>query len=372
VSRVLILHIPVGSGHTRAATAIAAGIARVSNEETCVVKDAFRYINRAVAAAAIRMYMDIIRITPAVWNYVYRQSERSLVAETGRQELASAIRSLSAHRILRLVDETMPDTIVCTHPFPLGLMAELKRRGEIDTRLIGAVTDFTVHPFWLYDEVDHYSIAADSLLVSPSVRGLPDERVWVTGIPIDPRFGEPQDRMGVREAAGYGRHDRVVLVMGGGLGLGPVGTVVRSVLQVRDSKVIVVAGKNANLAQDLETLREEYPDRLRVFGFVGAIHTLMCQSDVLISKAGGLTAAEAVSQNLPLIILSPIPGQEQRNTDFLINHGAAVKADSPREAASLAATILERPRLRNAMLQACAVLGRPSAAEELAKLILGR
>ena len=367
----LLLHIPVGSGHTRAAQAVAAGLERVSPGVDAPVRDAFRYINRAIASASIRMYMDIIRITPAVWSIVYRQAERMAVAEMGRQEMANLIRTLSAQRVLSLLDETRPDTVVATHPFPLALMAELKRRGETSVRLVGTVTDFTVHPFWMYDEVDNYTLAAESLLTSPTVRATADSRLWLTGIPIDPQFGDPHEPRLVKEELGFSADDRVVLVMGGGLGLGPIERVVGSLMKSDNCRVIVVAGRNESLVQSLKDLEEQYSGRLKAFGYVAGIPRIMAASDVLISKAGGLTAAEALAKNLPIIILSPIPGQEQRNAEFLIARGAALRAESPSEAAAAAVQILGRPRLREAMLRACAELGKPRAAVEVAKLILG-
>lgn len=336
-----------------------------------LVADATRYINKAVSATVVRMYMDMIRVTPAVWSYVYRQAEKAAIAETGRQELAAIIRTLSATQVTRLLQGFRPDTIVCTHPFPLAMVAELKRRAETDVRLVAVITDFTVHPFWIYQGVDYYALASESLLTSSPIRSLPDEMLWVTGIPIDPSFSDPVDVGTVRAGLGFGPDDRVALVMGGGIGLGPMEKVVQYLLKETGLKVIAVAGRNPGLVDSLRRAEARYPGRIRVFGYVRRVHTLMSVSDILVSKAGGLTASEAAAKGLPMVILSPIPGQEQRNADFLVTRGAAVRVDSAFDAAVAARQVLERPRLFNVMRKACLEIGRPRAALDLAKMILG-
>lgn len=369
--RVLLLHIPVGQGHTRAAQAVASALRQVSDSVRTRIADAAKHVNPVVARTVISMYMDVIRVTPAVWSYVYRQAEKELFAEYGRQELATVIRTLSSSETTRLLDEYKPDIIVSTHPFPLGVMSEMKRRGLTDAKLVGVITDYTVHPFWIYDNTDCYTLATESLLLSAAVRHLPDERLLVTGIPIDPAFSEPTSKEDARRRLGFLPDDRVVLVMGGGLGMGPVEQVVRELASGEEPvKTVVVVGKNQSLYQKLRQM-DSPTKNVRVFGFIDWVHEIMAASDIIITKAGGLTAAEAMAKALPMIIVSPIPGQEQRNTDFLVTRGAAARADNAHAASELARRILRRERIMNAMRSACRSLGRPNAAMDIARFLLG-
>ncbi len=370
MKRFLIFHFSVGSGHTRAAIALSKGISIVRQDANVFVADAMKYVSRVVARATLRGYLDIIRTIPAVWSYMYKQAEREAVAEVGRQELGNLIRALGANRVFSLVEDFAPDTIVCTHPLPLAFLADLKRRGELDIPLVGVVTDLTVHPLWIYDTVDHYAFPHESVLLSPQLKDVPDDKIWITGVPIDPAFNEPVDRAFVRRELGFSPDDRVALVMGGGLGLGSVERVVRSLASDESISIIVVAGRNQALRDDLEPVAASLGRRMVLFGYTDRVHALMEASDVLLTKGGGLTIAEALAKKLPLVIVSPIPGQEERNTDFLVMRGAAMKAESAAYAADLTKRALDRPRLLAAMKAAAADLARPGSALELAALLV--
>lgn len=370
MKRFLLFHFSVGSGHTRAAIALSKGISLVKPDANVFVADAMKYVSRVMARATLRGYLDIIRTIPAVWSYMYKQAEREAVAEVGRQELGNLIRALGANRVLSLVEDFAPDAVVCTHPLPLAFLADLKRRGELSVPLVGVVTDLTVHPLWIYDAVDHYAFPHESALVSPQVKDVPDERIWITGVPIDPVFNDPVDRMEVRRELGMGDQDRVALVMGGGLGLGSVERVVKSLATEESVSIIVVAGHNKALYDELQPLSVTLGRRMALFGYTDKVHALMEAADALVTKAGGLTVSEALAKQLPLIIVSPIPGQEERNTDFLVMRGAAIRAESASYAAESIRRVLERPRLRATMKAASAGLGRPGSALELAGLLV--
>lgn len=371
MQRFLIFHFSVGSGHTRAAIALSKGITTVKQDANVFVADAMKYVSRVVARATLRGYLDIIRTIPAVWSYVYKQAEREAVAEVGRQELGNLIRALGAQRVFSLVEDFAPDAIVCTHPLPLAFLADLKRRKELNIPLVGVVTDLTVHPLWIYDTVDHYAFPHESVLVTPQLKDVPDEKIWITGVPIDPVFSQPVDRAEVRRELGFCAEDRVALVMGGGLGLGAVERVVKSLAAEESISIIVVAGRNRALRDELDPIARTLGRRMVLFDYTDRVHALMEAADILLTKAGGLTVSEALAKKLPLVIVSPIAGQEERNTDFLVIRGAAMKAESAAYAADLTKRVLGRPRLLSIMKAAASDLARPRSALELAALLVG-
>jgi processive 1,2-diacylglycerol beta-glucosyltransferase len=331
------------------------------------VVDSYRYAASLFSKVVSDGYIGMVRTIPQVYGFIYDRAERATAAG-GFRVWAS---EFTARNIRGLMERMRPSAVVCTHAFPCGVMAAYKRLYDPSVPVMGIVTDFVVHPFWIYKNVDAYAVATPEIRAAMIGRGIDPERIGVDGIPVDPRFGTPPaDRGALREALGLPRDAAVVLVMGGGLGLGPVATTVRALARsARTVTPVVIVGKNRRLERRLaEEARRDGGDA-RVLGFVGNVFDWMRAADVLVTKPGGLTTSEALAAGVPLVLLRPLPGQEERNARYLISHGAALRARNTVELARAVDTVLGDASVAARVRASAASLAHPDAAERIAARI---
>ena len=369
---VLFLSARVGEGHRTAADAVRMRLAARGMRGEVV--DSYRYAASLFSKVVSDGYIGMVRTIPQVYGFIYDRAERATAAG-GFRVWAS---EFTARNLRGLMERLKPSAVVCTHAFPCGVMAAYKRLYDPSLPVMGIVTDFVVHPFWIYKNVDAYAVATPEIRAALVGRGIDPERIGVDGIPVDPRFGEvPDDRAALREQLGLPRDAAVALVMGGGLGLGPVAATVRSLARTalpengRAAPVIpvVIVGKNKRLERRLaEEARRDGAD-VRVLGFVENVFDWMHAADVLVTKPGGLTTSEALAARVPLVLLRPLPGQEERNARYLVSRGAALRARGGSDLVRVVDAVLTDERVARRLRENAAALAHPDAAERIAARI---
>jgi processive 1,2-diacylglycerol beta-glucosyltransferase len=205
-------------------------------------------------------------------------------------------------------------------------------------------------------------------------RGIPSEAIRVTGIPIDPRFGQSIAIEPLRQNLSVNSGLPVVLVMGGGLGMGPVARIVRALKRIRKPMhVVILTGKNEKLRERLQQDIERLPDlpaHVQVLGYVENVFDYMRAADLLVTKPGGLSSAEALACGLPMVIVHPLPGQEMRNSKYLVQHRAAVRVIEEGNLSRIIEDTLSNVTALRSMSHAGRRLGRPDAASQAAGLVL--
>ncbi len=371
LERVVILSVSAGTGHMRAAQALKEAIQQVNPAAEVVILDTFRYTSPFLEKVILGTYMEMLKVTPVVYGYLYRQVERGQpLSGFAKQEFNRILNKLTAPKLVKFLEQARPQLVVCTHPFPVGILDRLKSQGLFRVPVMATITDFTVHPFWVFPEVDTYVVASEDLREPFAEFGIPLQRVYATGIPIDPAFALPVDRSSIQKKLNLDPFRPTVLVMGGGLGMGPL---VEAVHYLGNGPVscqlLVVAGRNEQLRQRLSRLAESNRHPTRVFGFVQNIHELMSVAHLMVGKAGGLSCAEALAKGIPIFIVDPLPGQEERNTEYLCRAGAALQVDRVQDLGlEILACLLDKGRLWD-MSAAAARLGRPHAAREAVELM---
>ncbi len=371
LQRILLLSVSAGEGHMRAAAAIKEEIFRRNPGATIEILDTFRYASPLIEKVVLGTYMEIIKMSPVIYGYLYRQAEKEKpFSGFAKKEFNRIMSLLAAPKLESLMNQMQPQAIVCTHPFPLGILIHLRQQGKCPMPILGAITDFTVHPFWLFEEVDCYLVAAESLVKSFQEYGIAKEKIKATGIPIDPNFALPKERASLRNRWRLKPQHQAVLVMGGGLGMGPLEEVVKDLASSGlPCQIVVVCGRNEELRQKLLKVTPHLSGNVQVLGYVTEIQDLMAACDFMVGKAGGLTSSEAMASGLPMFITDPIPGQEERNVAFLEAAGAAKLVRNPEDLVYQVKKYLTDPVAQQVMKENARKIGRPRSAESVVNVI---
>lgn len=365
--RVLILSASVGSGHVKAADALARAMRKRPDVEEILCDDSLDHTNLLHKQLYSALYRKLSALLPEFLGWWYESSDAPWIS--GRSRLALDLPQ--ALPLINLVKDFRPDIILCTHFMPAGVISWLIGNGKLDARLGVVVTDFHFHAFWMTRAFDWYFVAQEEDKIHMEALGLPGDHIEVTGIPIAPEFAHPADAEAVFTRQGLQPDRPTILVAAGALGLSPAVAVVQRLLQLdRDFQAIVVCGKNEELRIRIEELVKDRTKDFRILGYTEDMSDLMGAATILLSKPGGLTTAEALARGLPMMILDPIGGQEERNADVLLEAGAAVNCvEVTLVVHKLRRLLDDRARLR-AMSESARALGRPNAASDIARIVL--
>ncbi|MFQ3683584.1 MGDG synthase family glycosyltransferase [Roseiflexus sp.] len=365
--RVLILSTSAGSGHKSAAAALEKVFARSPQVDELLNIDALERTNELYRAFYSDLYLHLVQERPYLLGWWYQASDEPWKTDAFRLLLDR----INADPLSRLIREFAPTITVCTHFMPAGIVAQLLADGAINTHLAIVTTDYDFHSMWLSPRFNRYFVALEETKVHLMALGLPEERITVSGIPVDPVFEEPIDRDEVLARYHLDPDLPILLLSAGAAGVGPAREAVQQILQMRTpSQVIIVCGRNEELRNELVDLVAPQAKRFRVLGFTSEMPALMKISTILIGKPGGLTSSEAMAAGLPMVIIAPIPGQEERNSDHLLEEGVALRCNQMTTLAYKIDRLLENPERLARMRENTRAIGRPDAARVIVETLL--
>jgi processive 1,2-diacylglycerol beta-glucosyltransferase len=365
--RVLILSTSAGAGHVKAGEALEKAFAADQRVEKVVHKDALKYTNKLFRDFYSTLYFKLVKNAPGLIGYFYRTSDEPWKSDTVRQQFDR----LNTRPLVKFIREFDPDIIVCTHFMPAGIIAHLIETEDLRAQLSIVVTDMDCHAMWLSRIFHHYFVAIEETRVHLEALGLPSNRITVSGIPIDPVFAEPIDRAAVRKSYGLHPDRSTVLLSAGAVGGAPVELIVQRLEDGlrHEVQTIVLCGRNEELRGKVLSRVADNP-RFCVLGFTDRMAELMKISDLFIGKPGGLTTSELLACGLPLAIIQPIPGQEERNSDHLLEEGIAIKCNELTTLAYKVDRLLGDPERLAAMRRNALAFGRPHAARTVVETLL--
>ena len=315
----LIFSITAGQGHNQTAKVLSDYL-NVSGVE-CSYMDVFEYINPLLSESVSKLYLMSSKNMPQIYGGGYRMCEKR---DAGANHmLPKMTNAFLAKKLLKLVRKEKPDVIICTHVFAALLVTYLTGHIDIRTHTIGIITDFTIHPYWEDTNLDYY-ITASELLTNQGVKkGIPEYKFKPFGIPIDPKFSRRRDKKAARKELGLEDKD-TVLVMSGSMGFGNVLEEIKELDRLNlDYQIVTICGNNKKLKSQIDKL--EMKKTIYNYGYVDNVDVFMDAADCIVTKPGGLTTSEALAKGLPMVMNNPVPGQEDRNVEFLLNAGAAMK-----------------------------------------------
>jgi processive 1,2-diacylglycerol beta-glucosyltransferase len=365
VKRVLILTASYGSGHNAAARALAAAFAE--SGATVTVVDHFREaVHPAFESLSRHAYLAMLRYAPALWGTAYALGDWM----ASDSPLTFGVARLGAARLARLLEALQPDEVVTVHATPAMALSSLAGTGARVPRHTTVVTDFVAHSQWIARHVDRYCVAAEEVAHEFVARGIARERVVVTGVPVRAEFETPGDPAACRAALGLSGRAPVVLAMAGSAGgIGGLPDVVEALLAAgRPLQGLIVTGRDERLAARLRVRTRG--TSLRVLGYSAEVARLMAASDLLVSKAGGMTLAEAMAAETPLLLYGSLPGQERRNERFASRAGIALVARARGDLGRLLDRALADPDLLDELRAGMRRLRRPDATRRIVDSVL--
>src|SRR5262245_17308110 len=365
VGRVLILSASAGAGHVRAAEALERAFAQTGLAREVQHVDALQFTNKVFRKLYSRAYLELVDHAPDVLGWLYDWLDTPWQKE--RRRLAWD--KLNTRPFVRMIQRYRPDLVLCTHFLPGEIISWMKAKKRLGCAEGVVVTDFDVHAMWLCHHVEQYFVAIDETREHLVRLGVPAERVTASGIPIDPVFAQPKDRNAMRDKHGLARDRTIVLLSAGGFGVGPIANAVTSLLGLRHpAQIVVVCGRNEELRRRLEARAADTASgALVVVGYTTEMDEYMAAADVLVGKPGGLTTSEALARELILVIVNPIPGQEERNSDHLLEQGAAIRCNNLPVLGYKIDQLLDDPVRMTAMRASARRLARPNAAHDIVR-----
>lgn len=367
--RILLLSASVGVGHLRAAEAVELALRETVPDAFIRNLDVMELTNRAFARLYSRGYLGVMNRAPYIHGYFYDLFDRPVRAPVTRSDrVRLALQWINLRHFIQILKAEPWDLIINTHFLPAEVVASLRRQGKIDTPQVIVTTDLDTHRMWVHPPCEHYFTATEEGSRYLQHWGVPAANVSVTGIPIHPIFRQPKDKAACAMKHGLATNRPIVMQMAGGFGVvGPIEKLYAGLLQTeRPIELIVAAGRNGSIQRRLEKIATPRRHRTRVLPFTTEIDEYMAAADLVVSKPGGLTVAETLARGAVLVMVQPVPGQESRNADYLLENGAAVKVNMLPLLSYKVDSLLADPE-RLATLRFNAVhLARPNAAFDVA------
>ncbi|NTU82112.1 MAG: galactosyldiacylglycerol synthase [Chloroflexales bacterium] len=368
--RVLLLHASVGTGHKRAAEALAKAFIRRQPGEVRV-EDVLDHTARLFRVAYARSYLELTDRAPLVWGYFYTQTNSDPNLAEFTNNIRKLVESIGTTGLKDLLRSFAPEVIICTHFLPMELLVRYRRNAQITEPIYCVVTDHAAHTFWTYTEIDGYFVGDEQTRDQLIARGVTAAQIIVSGIPIDPTIAEPKDCIDSRARLSLPSEGRIITLFGGGVDNEHIRLIIQGMLRSQiEATLVVVAGRNPTLIENLSDLQSTPRLRLRVHGHIDYVDDLIAASDLVVTKAGGLIVSEVQARGVPLIVIDPIPGQEEWNADFVVASGSGVQLRMCESVPATASRLLNHPQLL-ADMRACArAVARPRAAVEIAEQVI--
>ncbi len=362
--KVLFLSVTAGNGHNSCANAIKDYLDE-KGQETYIL-DIYSYINKMLGKSVSEIYNFSIAKMPKVFGTLYNIEEHNKV---GVCSLMDNINRLACNRMSEFIKQNSIDTVITTHVFGGQLITRLKRKKKINIASVGVVTDFTLHPHWENTNLDYYVIPDEGLVRQCVSRGIDEKKLLPIGIPLNLKYAQRNDKRKSKIKLGFNPDKPLVFVMMGSMGHGNISSIISEADRCRyDYQIAVVCGSNKRAKNAIE--KKSYNKNCCVYGFVNNVDEFMDAADCIITKPGGLTVTESLAKCLPMIYVDPIPGQELKNVEFLVNNGAGIYVTKNYTLSDALEQFFRYPQRREEMRICADRLAKPYAARTIGDFML--
>ncbi|MEA3489285.1 MAG: glycosyltransferase [Candidatus Omnitrophota bacterium] len=370
MKKIIILYSTAGMGHKKAAIALFKAFREKGGNADVEIIDILEYGNRSYKFIYFDLYVFFMSRARWLWGVLYDLSNTRVVDLLTRR-MRGVMDSRSLPGLVGMLTDKKADAIVSTHFLLPSIAGVLKQNRDFRSRTYAVVTDYGPHSYWLSDHIDRFFVGSGSAKQELAKRDVPEEKIDVTGIPTTDEFRGDFDTGMLRGIYGLDAAKKTVFMMSGGFGVGPMEEMLVSLNSCRaDIQVITVCGHNKRAYKRVEALREKLEYPVVLFGFTDKIAELMAVSDLMITKAGGISVTEAMNSRLPMILFASVPGQETWNEEFLVKSRAAEKAEKVKDIPVIADRMLLTEGVYDTYKSAIDRIRRPDAAERVVDIVL--
>lgn len=372
MKKILIFYASYGGGHLNAAKSIKECIDNNYNDCETELIDCMKYVNKQIEKITTAAYREMAKKIPWAWGKIYSDSQKGPLAH-----ITSRSNKIFAIKLLKLLREKQPDLIISTHPFGSQMCSYLKRKGKINSKIATIMTDFSPHDQWLVGHVytDYFFVAHDKMKNYLISKNIPENKIFATGIPISSKFLKNYDKKEILDEFGLEESKKNILFFGGGeFGLGKTKTVEifeNLVKNFENIQIIAIAGKNKKMKSNFEDIVKENNKEhsVKILEYTNKVPELMAISDLVISKPGGLTTSESLASNLPIIIINPIPGQEEENAEFLESKGSGIWIKKDDSSYEIFKDLFSNPEKLENLKNNTKILAKKHSTEDICKIL---
>ena len=371
--KVLIFYASYGGGHLNAAKSIQNCIMENYKNIDVEMIDCMKYVNKTIEKVTTAAYREMAKKMPWAWGKIYSDSQKGPLAH-----ISSRSNKIMAIKLLKLLKEKRADLIISTHPFGSQMCSYLKRKGKINSKIATIMTDFAPHDQWLvgHDFTDYFFVANDKMKNYLISKNIPENEIFITGIPISDRFLKSYNKDEILNRYELSKNKRTILFFGGGeFGLGKTRTAQifeNFVQENANIQVVAIAGRNIKMKEKFQEIVNENgkQNSVKILEYTNEVPELMSIADLVVTKPGGLTTSESLASHLPMVIINPIPGQEEENAEFLESKGIAIWIKKSDDSKTVIHNLLNDSGKLSFMKENTALLAKPNSTYEICKTLL--
>lgn len=374
MKKVIIFYASYGGGHLSAARSIKENMETNYKDIDVRLIDCMEYVNKTVNKITTKAYSEMAKKAPKTWGRVYWKSQKGPLAQ-----ISTTSNKILSIKLYKLLKDFEPTLIVSTHPFGSQMCAYLKKHGKLDAKIATVMTDYAPHDQWLVFNkyVDYYFVSHDGMKKELHEKGIPNEKIFATGIPLSNKFLLKYDKPTILKSFGLSPDKKTVLFFGGGeFGLGKTQTfkIFKSFVECPENiQIVAISGKNQKMKEAFENLVESLnkKDSVKILEYTNQVPELMSISDLVVTKPGGLTTTESLASGLPIVVINPIPGQEEENATYLEENKVAIWLKKDDNVEAILKDLFSNPEKMQEMKIRARLLAKKNSTKDICKILLG-
>lgn len=375
MKKVLIFYASYGGGHLSTARSLKETIEANYNDVETILVDCVQYVNKSLNTLTTTAYTQMAKRAPWAWGKIYSNSQKGIMGK-----LSSTSNRIMSLKLNKLLQEYQPDFVISTHPFGSQMCAVLKTKKKISARIVTVMTDYAPHDQWLVssDIIDYFFVAHEGMKDSLIEKGISGDKIYATGIPLSNRFLQSYHKPEILKNFGLAENKKTVLFFAGGeFGLGNSKTyqILKTLVEdFSNIQVVAISGRNPRMKRSFEYLVEQShrEDSIKVIDYTTQIPQLMSISDFVITKPGGLTTTESLASGLPIVIINPIPGQEEENAAFLESKNVAIRIRKHDDEKAILRELFHSPEKMQKMKVNARLLAKKNSSNDICETLFGK
>lgn len=374
MKKIMIFYASYGGGHLSAARSIKEYIETNYTDIEIQLIDCMYYVNKIFDKVTTTAYAEMAKKIPQTWGRVYWHAQSGPIAQ-----ISTTSNKLLSKKLNKLLQDFNPDLIISTHPFASTMCAYLKKQGKLNSKIATVLTDYAPHEQWLVfnEYVDYYFVSHEEMKKQLYSIGIPNEKIYATGIPLSNKFLLKYDKSQILQDFGLSPNKKTVLFFGGGeYGLGKTQTlkIFKSFIECHENiQLVAISGKNPKMKESFENLVSELgkQDSVKILEYTDKVPQLMRISDLVVTKPGGLTTTESLASGLPIIIINPIPGQEEENAAYLEKNKVAIWIKKGDNVEEILNKLFSNPDKMQEMKIRARLISKKNSTKDICKILLG-